>query len=410
MTNEPYQRIDRGRESSVSSSPRPKLSPRRVLFSIYTLQFAFGFIYIWGAVAPDVRLHDHWPALLTSAVFAAGPLGYGTGMVISGRLAERYPPRRLCWMGVALMLTGFAVAFLVPSGVTFVLFYSAIGLGLGGAVALAGALAAGTIVFPRRIGAIGGALTGVYALAAVVEAPLVSNFALTIGWFNALRLVGSCIALVAVVAVALMPSIHPSRSIQVDTGPISSVQLFSRKLIWIGFLLEVTASPLGSYAFAAVATYARNLHFALWIATLAVTAVALGNTIGRLLAGAASDRFGVNRVFLVIFAADLLAAVLLQTPVNGVVVLLAALIAGVGFGGPAGILSRLAAVSAPDAPYAAFGLLFAGFAAGALYGPLLGAAVGGTSLPWLVLGGVAAVGCLVLPVRIAIERKKVLLP
>jgi MFS family permease len=115
-------------------------------------------------------------------------------------------------------------------------------------------------------------------------------------------------------------------------------------------------------------------------------------------------------VFLVIFAADLLAAVLLQTPVNGVVVLLAALIAGIGFGGPAGILSRLAAVSAPDAPYAAFGLLFAGFAAGALYGPLLGAAIGGTSLPWLVLGGVAAVGCLVLPVRVAIERKKVVLP
>jgi MFS family permease len=131
----------------------------------------------------------------------------------------------------------------------------------------------------------------------------------------------------------------------------------------------------------------------------------MGNAIGRLVAGAVSDRFGVNRVFLVIFAVNLLAAALLQSPASGFIILLAALAAGIGFGGPAGVLSRLAAVSAPDAPYAVFGLLFAGFAAGALYGPLLGAAVGGTALSWLALGGVAAAGCLVLVVHMVMERK-----
>lgn len=369
------------------------------------MQFAFGFIYAWGAVVPEVRLHDHWSPLLTSAVFSAGPLGYGIGMVLSGRLAERYPARRLCWTGVSLLVIGFVVAFLVPSAGTFILFYSAIALGLGGAITLGGALVAGISVFPSRVGAIGGALTSSYALAAVVEAPLVSSLAITIGWLNALRLVGSSVALLAVIAVALMPPIAASRPVQVDTNPISFVQILRRKRIWIAFLLEATASPLGSYAFVAVAAYARSLHFALWIATVAVTSVALGNAIGRLAGGAASDRFGVNRVFLVIFAANLLAAALLQSPVSGFVVLLAALAAGIGFGGPAGILSQLAAVSAPDVPYAVFGLLFAGFAAGALYGPLLGAAAGGTALSWLVLGGVAAVGCLMLIIRIVVDRK-----
>jgi predicted MFS family arabinose efflux permease len=327
-------------------------------------------------------------------------------MMISGRLAEHYPPRRLCWTGVGLMVIGFAVTFLIPSGVTFILFYSAIALGLGGAIALAGALAAGINVFPRRVGAIGGALTSSYALAAVIEAPLVSSLAVTIGWFDALRLVGSSVALLAVGAVALMPSVSPSRSTQIDARRVSFVQILRRRRIWVGFLLEATATPLGSYAFAAVAVYARSLHLAFWISTLAVTTVAIGNAIGRLVGGVVADRFGVNRVFLVLFATGLLAAILLYSPINGFAILLAALAAGISFGGPAGILSRLATVIASDAPYTVFGLLFAGFAAGALYGPLLGAAVGGTSLSWLVLGGVTAVGCAMLVAHMTIERKK----
>jgi MFS family permease len=379
--------------------------PWRVLLSGLALQFAFGFIYAWGAVVPEVRLQDHWSPLLTSAVFSAGPLGYGTGMMISGRLAERYPPRRLCWTGVGLLVSGFAIAFLIPNGVTFALFYSTIALGLGGAITLAGALAAGISVFPRRVGAIGGALTSSYALAAVIEAPLVSSLAITIGWLNALRFVGSGVALLAVGAVVLMPSISPSRPAHISGHTVPFVHLLRRGRIWVGFLLEATASPLGSYAFAAVAVYARLLHLAFWIGTLAVTAVAIGNAIGRLGGGVAADRFGVNRVFLVLFATALLAAVLLYRPVNGLAILLAALAAGVSFGAPAGILSRLATVTAPDAPYTVFGVLFAGFAAGALYGPLLGAAVG-TPPSWLVLGGVAAVGCAVLVAHMTIERKK----
>src|SRR5437016_10952345 len=137
-----------------------------------------------------------------------------------------------------------------------------------------------------------------------------------------------------------MPSLPPSRSTQVHAPAISFFQIFRRRRVWTGFLLEATATPLGSYAFAAVAVYTRSLHLALWIGTLAVTMVALGNAIGRLAGGIAADRFGANRVFLVIFAIGLLAAVLLQSPLNSFVVLLAALAAGISFGGPAGVLSR----------------------------------------------------------------------
>src|SRR5258708_36229183 len=83
---------------------------------------------------------------------------------------------------------------------------------------------------------------------------------------------------------------------------------------------------------------------------------------------------------------------------GSVIIVLAALFAGSSFGGPAGILSRLAAASAPDAPHASFGLLFASFAFGAFYGPLLGAAIGGI-MAWVVLGSIAIIGWLILIAR-----------
>jgi MFS family permease len=65
---------------------------------------------------------------------------------------------------------------------------------------------------------------------------------------------------------------------------------------------------------------------------------------------------------------------------------------GFALGGAAGALARMGADAAPDAPHSAFGLLFAGFALGALIGPLAGAAIGTGSRPWLVLGLLALPG------------------
>ncbi|HET9918210.1 MAG TPA: MFS transporter [Ktedonobacteraceae bacterium] len=392
--------------SSISQSHMP-VSPLRVVIPALIVQFAFGVSYTWGAVVPYVRAQDHWSPLVISAVFSGVSSGYGTGMIIGGWLADRYPPRLLCWIALGLLSLGYAIAFLFPSGFTFFTFYSFLALGIGGAIVLAGLLAAGASVLPRRIGTIGGALTGSYAFAAVILVPVVSQLAAAFGWINALRLLGSCMAVLAAAALLFIPPIPRPRYREHTraTRGASPLQLLLRKPIWTALLLEITTAPLGAYAFVVLSNYARGLHFALWIATLSVSGAALGSALGRLSGGAASDRFGINRVFASIFAAVLLSAVLLLNPVNGFVILLAALIAGLGFGGGAGVLSRLAAGSAPDAPNSAFGLLFAGYAAGTFFGPILGAAVGGPPTAWFVLAGISVIGLLILVLRTVMLRR-----
>lgn len=395
-----------GEEISTLSQERASFSAMRVVIPALIVQFAFGVSYTWGAVVPFVRQYNHWSPLIISAVFSGVSFGYGLGIIVAGWLADRYPPRLLCWIAVGLLAVGYAVAFIFPTGFTFFLFYSFVALGLGGAIVLAGLLAAGGYILPQRIGTIGGALTGSYAFAAVILVPIVSQLAISFGWIDALRLLGSSMTILAAAALLVIPAIpRPHYAENAGTnGGASPLQLLLRRPIWTGFLLEATAAPLGAYSFVILASYARSLHFALWIATFSVSGAALGNALGRLSSGVASDRFGINRVFLAIFAAILLSAFLLLNPANGFVILLAALVAGLGFGGSAGVLSRLAAASAPDAPNSAFGLLFAGYAAGTFYGPIVGAAVGGPPVAWFVLAGISLLGVLILALRSTLLR------
>jgi OFA family oxalate/formate antiporter-like MFS transporter len=380
-------------------------NPARVLLAALPLQFAFGLTYSWGAVAPFIEHDLHWPALLLSAVWSATPVGYGMGAVIGGRLADRVPPRRLCWAGLGLLAVGGGGALTFPSGPAFVLLYSMLGLGFGGGLALAGSIAAGRYAMPERIGTASGLVTGAYAVAAPLQVPIVSTLAGSIGWLPTLRGVAGAMLGLAAVTLATMPAIPRPRQPEAEgrarPGPLSVLR---RPRLYTGILLELTGTPLGAYAFVSAAGYARALHFAAFVMTAAITAVAVGNAVGRVGAGSASDRVGVDRVMLGGLLLDLAAAMLLFLHPGAGGLVVAFLLAGVGFGVPAGVIGRLAEDAAPDAPNTAFGLVFTGFAAGASTGSLLGAAVGGPAA-WLVLGAAALAGLAVVFVRLRLGHR-----
>jgi len=376
----------------------------RVLVAALTLQFAFGLVYSWGAIAPYL-LREHWSPLLVGAVFSATPLGYGSGVVIGGRLADRLPPRRLCWAGLALLFLGLSVTLTVPSGPAFIFLYSMLGLGFGGGLALAGAIAAGRHVLPGRLGLVSGAVTAAYALAAPIQVPVLSILAQTYGWLPALRLVGGSMALLSAVAMTAMPALPRPESHADERAGART--LLRRPLIWTAILLESCSTPLGTYAFVNMATYGRSLHLANWLATAAITAVVTGTAIGRIGGGSATDRLGVDRVMLIAYLVNAACAVtLFVVPAVPVLLPLLGLVVGVAFGIPAGAVARLALEGAPDAPNHAFGLVFVGFAIGAFCGPLVGAAVG-ASPAWLVVGSPALLGIATVAYRVRLRSRAV---
>jgi MFS family permease len=350
----------------------------RVLLSALPLQLAFGITFAWGAVAPLVRAHDHWPALLVGAVFSATPLGFGIGTVAGGRLADRFPPRRLCWASLALLAAGFALAFAAPSGLTFVVGYAGVALGMGGGVALTGAVAALAQVMPSRAGAAGGLASAVYAASAIFQAPLISALAPSLGWRGALEAVGLGVAALAAALLTLMPAL-PARH-----DPPAGLLLNAR--VGMGAALACCGATLGAFA-------AVNLPGQIGpaLAGAAAATIALGNATGRLAGGVLADRLGPRRVVAAVFALDVAAAALLFARPGPAVALAAGLGAGLALGANAGILTRVGSDAAPARPNAAFGLVFGGYTIGASTGPLLGAAVG-LPLAWLATAAPAVVG------------------
>ena len=374
----------------------------RVLVPAVALQFAFGLVFAWGAVTPHVRA-EHWPPLLAGAVFSGTPLGYGFGMVIGGRLADAQPPRRLCWLSLALLGAGFLVAFSFPTGATFVIFYSILGLGLGGGVGLAGSVAAASQVLPRRIGTVGGLMTGAYAAIALAQVPVVSSLAASFGWIFALRVVGTAGAAVAAAALLLMPSLPKPAGAHEERATLRD--LLRRPRTWTGVVLEMCSAPVGALAFVTLAPYALQHGLGGAAGTVAVAVAAAGNTAGRVGAGAAADVAGGDRIVVAILCCAALAAgALALLPASAPLLFAGAAAAGLSLGGAAGVMTRLGAAAAPDAPNSAFGLHFAGYAAGAFSGPLVGAVAGGGDAVWLVVGAPAVSGLAVVALRVRMTR------
>ena len=118
---------------------------------------------------------------------------------------------------------------------------------------------------------------------------------------------------------------------------------------------------------------ARDLQLSLRAAGLAVSALAAGNLIGRLVAGASSDRIGRLPAMAVALTTGAAAIVALALPTSHPVVLAGYLGTGLAYGAvsalvPAATADRVGSAAFPTA----YGLVFTGWGCAGLLAPLVG--------------------------------------
>ncbi|HKV88108.1 MAG TPA: MFS transporter [Candidatus Dormibacteraeota bacterium] len=362
------------------------------------LMFCYGLVYAWGVVAPEVESVERWPALLVAAVLSGNPVGWSIGVVLGGRLADRHRPRMLCCVAVAMLATGFGIAFAFPSPASFIAGYGVLGLGMGGGFAITACLAAIREVMPQRLGAASGAMTSCYALAALVEVPLVSRLDVAVGWLDALRVVGAALLAICVIAVAVMPSLPKPTSRVADRRPARELVLEPRLIA--ACLLALSIPPVGAGAFSHLGTYSALLHMTPVVATASLVAVAIGNFTGRFSGGALSDRMGADQVMVLALLFDVAAAIALSSASGPVALLAGGLLAGAAFGVAYGALPRLAAtIRAGAGANFVYGLVSIGFAAGTFAGPLLVAGAGAGRTSWLFAAAAVVVGGAIVVLR-----------
>jgi len=375
----------------------------RALIATLIPQFAFGLSYTWIALSPHAQ-QEGWSPVVVGAIFALTPLSSAITLLVGSRLPTILPLRRLCWVGVSLLVAGLAVAFLFPNEFTFLVFFAMLALGVGYGITLLASLAAIAQVFPGRIGTAEGMLTAAYSFAAIAEVPVIGLLIPGHAWIDALRIAGTIVTVLAVIALTFMPSLPPSH--EDAPGEMVPLHLLKRPRLGTTVLLVVSVAPLGTYATSQVGIYAQHLGLTAVIATAAVVVVALGNTLGRLIGGMASDYFGVNRVLLVIVLMDVLAGVTLWRASIAPVLLVASSVVGLACGGLIGVVPPLAKDAAPRTFNTASSLLFAGFALGGFLGPLIGSGLGGGATAWLVLGVLTLIGLVIIVLHLAQSNRQ----
>ena len=100
-----------------------------------------------------------------------------------------------------------------------------------------------------------------------------------------------------------------------------------------------------------LASEAQAVGFGALLVGGALAAFSIGNRSGRLAGGATADRFGITISGIAVITADLVAAAVMALwPGSASLFLLAALAAGLGLGGSAGLVSRLAREASSEAP------------------------------------------------------------
>jgi MFS family permease len=322
----------------------------------------FGWSLVAGPAAEAVGMSDGSAAL----VFASAIVVLAVVLLMLGPLQRRLGPRKLLHAAAGLGGGGLLLAataqhpLLLWVGVA-VLFGAANGLAYGVAAGLAARVPA------SRRGTATGLVVGSYAAGPVLLGPVAPSVLDLVGWRSAMAALAVTVAGLLVGAARWVPAdpLAGDRRGRRDPVPRRDVVL-----LWVVF---AGGTAPGLLLFAHAVPVAQDLQLSLRAAGLAVSALAAGNLVGRLAAGAWSDRIGRLRAVTLALATGAVAIVALALPTSHPVVLAGYLGTGLAYGAvsalmPAATADRVGAAAFPST----YGLVFTGWGCAGLLAPLVG--------------------------------------
>jgi len=337
----------------------------------------------YGVFLPVLAEHFGWSRGAISAALSLNLLVGGLAGFVVGALADRHGPRALLTVTVALAGAAFALVSAVNALWQLVLLVGLMG-GLGMSSFYLLATATVTHWFDERRG-LGLALVLVgFNLGYITGGPLAAWLITGLGWRAAYYVLGigcglltTCAALtVRLPRRAERTALHrppPARAGAPAIGGHSSITLRQSLADPRQWMLNVSWLLLGGLAMMIsvhAVPFARDQGVSLADASLALTAYGVGSAVGRLIAGAVSDRLGTRPTIGAAYLLETLALLaLLWIPSRGA--LLASLVAfGAGFAASDTMVAKvIPEVFGLRAIGAIMGVLTLGWRLGAALGP-----------------------------------------
>ena len=293
-----------------------------VTFAGLGLNLALGILYSWSIIAKTLSKSVAeggwgWSAGEASLPYAVAVGVFALSMVFAGRAQDRFGPRVVATLGGALCGAGLLVASLgtqtqrLPIVLGFGLL-TGLGIGLGYAAATPAAV---KWFSPARKGLITGIVVSGFGLASVYIAPLTSWLLGAYGVAGTFRTLGVAFTFVTITFASLLSNppagvrashLRPRRPLRrrgvaADYDWREMVRTKQFVLLWLMYAFAAFAGLMiiGHMAkIAALQLSAIDLGFVL------VAVLAIGNALGRLVAGIVADRIGGIPTMRIVFIAQ----------------------------------------------------------------------------------------------------------
>ena len=339
---------------------------RRPVLAGVVANLAVGTLFGWSLVAQPAADAVGMSAGGAAGVFASAIVVLAAVLLVLGWVQRRVGPRGLLLGaavigGAGLLLAATAQHPLVLWIGIALLFGVANGLAYGVSLGLAARVPA------SRRGAATGLVVSAYAAGPVLLGIVAPRALDADGWRVSLAVLAVVVAGLLAGAAWLAPAGSPAGDRPGRRDPVPRRDV---ALLWAVF---AGGTAPGLLLFAHAVPVARDLQLSLRTAGLAVSALAAGNLIGRLAAGAWSDRIGRLPAVAVALCTGAVSILALAFRGAGPVVLAAYLGTGLAYGAvsalvPAATADRVGAAAFPTA----YGVVFTGWGCAGLLAPLAG--------------------------------------
>ena len=361
------------------------------------LAIIFGVSYSFAAFFESFASEFSAQRADVSWIFGLSGFVYFVMGTLGGILADRFGPRTVCSLGMALMALGLLATSAATSLWMVYLCYGVL-VGLGIAFVYTPSIASVQPWFTVRRGLAGGIASSGVGAGTLLVPVLVAMAIGPLPWREAMRWLALCVLLLGLLAVALLR--RAPVSAQPGAGSAASglslrETLRTPTFRWF-YLATVLASPVMFIPFAHLSASARDLGLDDEVAVSLVGLIGVGSLVGRFSIGLLADRLGRAQT-LVLMQLSMALSYLIWAAAGGHVLLaLFALWFGLSYGSIVSLLPALCMdYFGARAVASVVGALYSGAALGNLLGPVLaGAAFDHAGHYFAVMAVSAALGLL----------------
>ncbi|ACS86139.1 L-lactate MFS transporter [Musicola paradisiaca] len=363
-------------------------------------QMGLGTIYTWSLYNQPLVDKFNWPLSSVATTFSLTSFFLAFATLFAGRIQERIGIRRLVLisglvLGLALMATSWV------SSLSWLWLLVGVVVGFADGTAYITSLSNLIKWFPERKGVIAGISVGAYGTGSLlfkyINSALLSHVGIsqTFFWWGAMALVMICLGSQLLKDAPLQPAqtAQSAGNVNFTVG-----EMLRRKEAWLLFVVFFTSCMSGLYLIGIVKDIGVKMAgLDVMTAAGAVSAIAVCNTLGRLILGYLSDKVGRLRVLnFTLLVTTLAVTVMAFLPLNAMTFFLCTGAVAFCFGGNITVYPAIVADFFGLKHHSNnYGLIYQGFGLGPLAGSFIAASLGGFHSTFIAIALLSVVSLMI---------------